>query len=404
MPCFLPVTCWGTSNDGMLAARAINLDDDEGLQSSLADLHGALDLDAFWGASLDVLAHLLPHSSCSMMLDIIDYRPRAARHNVIETGDAYYAPATSLEVSKPFLIVHPQIKLYTYSQIVSEDPSAPQRRLAQEAEQRSATGKTLPDPEWAEFVHLAFWNRERPEAVLSVRRRFDQPRFSDSELSLMYRLYPMIAGALQRLRALGAERAKLRGMQHFLRRSPAAVMLFDDDARLLFATPEALRMCARWKQDGKEEDGSDADTSELPGEVARLLQQIVGRSERMGDAACDDAGSWHLRHAALPGCSASIHAAESVPGLAARNCYLLNFACSADPAHPEVPRRAAANAALTRLTPSERKVALLVAEGLRNDQVAERLHRSRRTVEFQLNSIYRKLDIACRSQLVRALS
>jgi DNA-binding NarL/FixJ family response regulator len=46
---------------------------------------------------------------------------------------------------------------------------------------------------------------------------------------------------------------------------------------------------------------------------------------------------------------------------------------------------------------------MLVAEGLRNEDIARRLQRSRRTIEFQLNAVYRKLDMHGRTQLVRAL-
>jgi DNA-binding NarL/FixJ family response regulator len=65
--------------------------------------------------------------------------------------------------------------------------------------------------------------------------------------------------------------------------------------------------------------------------------------------------------------------------------------------------RADAERTLRQLTPSERRVALLVAAGLRNQDIAERLQRSRRTVEYQLNAIFRKLDLTSRTQLVRAL-
>lgn len=56
------------------------------------------------------------------------------------------------------------------------------------------------------------------------------------------------------------------------------------------------------------------------------------------------------------------------------------------------------------LSPSERKVAGLVASGLRNDAIAERLCRSRKTIECQISSIFRKLDIANRTQLARLLN
>jgi DNA-binding CsgD family transcriptional regulator len=53
------------------------------------------------------------------------------------------------------------------------------------------------------------------------------------------------------------------------------------------------------------------------------------------------------------------------------------------------------------LTPIEREVARLVAEGLTNREAAERLYLSRHTVDFHLRSIYRKLAITSRVELTR---
>jgi DNA-binding CsgD family transcriptional regulator len=54
-----------------------------------------------------------------------------------------------------------------------------------------------------------------------------------------------------------------------------------------------------------------------------------------------------------------------------------------------------------RLTPRELEVALAVADGQTNQQVAVSLFLSLKTVEFHLRSIYRKLDIRSRSELAR---
>jgi DNA-binding CsgD family transcriptional regulator len=55
------------------------------------------------------------------------------------------------------------------------------------------------------------------------------------------------------------------------------------------------------------------------------------------------------------------------------------------------------------LTPSERRVCDLVAEGHSNPEVAQRLFVTRGTVEAHLRSAYRKLHISSRTQLGRAL-
>jgi DNA-binding CsgD family transcriptional regulator len=66
--------------------------------------------------------------------------------------------------------------------------------------------------------------------------------------------------------------------------------------------------------------------------------------------------------------------------------------------------RPAALQLLSALTASEREVALLVAGGARNQAVASQLGKSLRTVEFQLNSIYRKLGLCSRTELARLLA
>jgi DNA-binding CsgD family transcriptional regulator len=55
------------------------------------------------------------------------------------------------------------------------------------------------------------------------------------------------------------------------------------------------------------------------------------------------------------------------------------------------------------LTPSERRVTALAAEGLSNPQIAQALFVTRRTVEQHLTNAYRKLDIGSRDELVAAL-
>jgi DNA-binding CsgD family transcriptional regulator len=55
------------------------------------------------------------------------------------------------------------------------------------------------------------------------------------------------------------------------------------------------------------------------------------------------------------------------------------------------------------LTETEASVTDLVARGLTNRQVAERLFISRHTVDFHLRSIFRKLDVSSRVDLTRVV-
>ncbi len=59
---------------------------------------------------------------------------------------------------------------------------------------------------------------------------------------------------------------------------------------------------------------------------------------------------------------------------------------------------------LEALTPSERRVAGMAAEGMTNRDIAQALFVTPRTVEVHLSSVYRKLEINSRSQLPQALA
>ena len=56
------------------------------------------------------------------------------------------------------------------------------------------------------------------------------------------------------------------------------------------------------------------------------------------------------------------------------------------------------------LTPTERRIAELVAEGKTNKEVAAILVVAERTVESALTQIYRKLDVRSRTELARKLA
>jgi len=61
-------------------------------------------------------------------------------------------------------------------------------------------------------------------------------------------------------------------------------------------------------------------------------------------------------------------------------------------------------AAREQLTPQELQIALLVAEGRTNKQVAHAIFLSTRTVEFHLSRVYRKLGVANRTELTRLMA
>lgn len=362
------------------------------MQKPLAALHRALDFDSFWDASRNLLSAGLPYHSCSLLFGIADYQPHEARHHVAMAEKRDYAPATSLSVSGGYLASHRHVSVYTYSQIVAQDPDAPRRRHAQE----SVVG------DWNEFAHLAFWNGGQPQAVLSVRRATCQTSFEASELQFLHDLHPLIDAGLWRVKACAAQRTRLLQYEKLLEELPHPVMLADAWGEVLFASPQSQYLANRWNQSLRRSAVSAVRAPRLPADVAQVLES----PDRFGVTDWDGASPLLLSHPDIAGLSVQIERSDawgersSAPKQWA---YLLTFICLPGPTQSASALSPRALATLRLLSPAERKVAALVGEGLRNDEIAGRLHRSRRTVEFQLNSVYRKLNFTRRAQLIRAL-
>ena len=113
--------------------------------------------------------------------------------------------------------------------------------------------------------------------------------------------------------------------------------------------------------------------------------------------------------------SASRRAASAGrPTRAPRCARAPSWRCAAArPRSPSRPRTSSARPATSRaarrperrdeLTAAELRVARMAAEGMTNREIAQALFLTEKTIEHHLSSVYRKLDIRSRVQLVRAL-
>ena len=361
----------------------------------MSDLHSALDLESFWRANLQLLQSVLPHHSCSLMLGIVDFEPHEGRHFVARDNSGANQPLTSLSISRPFLAAHPQVKMYTYSEILQEDPRARQRRVERERHFRG----------WDEFVHLAFWDGAHPEAVLSIRRTEEQGEFLAEEREFLASLHPVIDAGLRRLRAFEGERGRRLSMERFISGLPLPVMFLGPDRALQFATQEAYDLCAAWNFGYEEARVMNTRRCfRVPAPIADACARLADIWDRAANAGLTvGLESARVVHPERGGLVAKVDVSQPFKGSLVRPGFWVTLASerNLDGASPQLKAEAVHH--LQFLTPSERRVALLVAEGLRNHDVAHRLGKSPRTVDFQLNAIYRKLGVASRMELARLL-
>ncbi|WP_138735352.1 response regulator transcription factor [Modestobacter excelsi] len=108
----------------------------------------------------------------------------------------------------------------------------------------------------------------------------------------------------------------------------------------------------------------------------------------------------------LPRCSAARSLVDAVRSLARQDTALDSAVASQLVRHltGDAERTGAEGRALDLLTERQRDVALLVAEGLSNGEIAGRLFLSPATVKSHLTAVLRRLDIRTRTQLAILLN
>ncbi|MDB6128575.1 MAG: Regulatory protein luxR family, partial [Verrucomicrobia bacterium] len=362
----------------------------------IRELQFAVSLETFWRTTVRLLEAYIPNHSCSLMLGIVDYQPLEGRHHIAAPDGSRNQPVTSLSISSTFLAAHPRVKLYTYGEVIREDPQA---RLRGRERRSQFDG-------WSEFVHLAFWDGSHPDAVLSVRRTTEQGDFTSEERAFFTRLHPTIDASLRRLRVVENERGQRAGMERFITSLPLPVMFLNAEGMLDFATQDAYDMCASWNYGAKEARQLNTRRSaKVPPEIIAACSRLEKkRTQALAAGIHSGLEGERVVHPSIPRFLARVEVSEPMSGFGVRPGYWVTFTAERNLDGANTERTTEAGALLQVLSPCERRVALLVAEGCRNLDVARRLGKSLRTVEFQLNAVYRKLTLSGRTELTHLLS
>jgi DNA-binding CsgD family transcriptional regulator len=180
-------------------------------------------------------------------------------------------------------------------------------------------------------------------------------------------------GELARAEGL-IESLEAHGRRHELRGEQAAA-----------ARCRALLLAARGDRDGalaQAQRAVDLEPAELPLELGRALV-VLGQLERRA----------RRKRAAREALERARQIFQSV-----------GAAIWAERARAELERTGVRHVPADELTPSERRIAELAAEGLTNKRIAELLFLSPKTIEANLARVYRKLGIRSRAELGRTMA
>jgi DNA-binding CsgD family transcriptional regulator len=254
---------------------------------------------------------------------------------------------------------------------------------------------------WRHAVATCFWTDppgRLPVFVASVYRRDGRRDFSKADLQRLERIHPVIACAVERLH----DREKTKSVREALavtgRDGNRGLAVLDLHLRLVESNSLFRRLSREWNGNGKGEKSR----WQLPAELSRACRNM--RSEwESAVLAKDDPLAFRrtkIVHPRLQTLSASVAmVCRSTDALAEPTFVVEVVRRSPRPAvsrskHPPI---------LDKLTKAERSVAVILADGLSNQEIADRLSKSLDAVKFLLHRIYKKTGVAGRAALVARL-
>jgi DNA-binding CsgD family transcriptional regulator len=366
------------------------------LHRRLLALHAATETESLWHAVQGLFRDALPCTRVTLFLGHLGMREARLVFTdpPVADPDGWYDARARVNPFSPYIDAHRGVKSYHFRDVL------PSHWKESEFYRRFAV------PEgWDKGFSLLFWEGSAMKAMTSVYRAPEHDEFSADELALLRHLQPLVGTAIDRVRKLAGERLARQGLEEFNRNMPIGVLVLDWDLRLVFANHEAFRQCVEWNY------GADApralnprDCFALPGALATACAQLKSRMADPGLRAGAVPPPEVVAPPTLGGRRATVSVLGAAAGLVAPPRFLAIFEVTSAAGGDRAANAPAGRLQQLRsLTPREQEIALLVCDGLRNAEIAQRLGRSVLTVKTQLNSVFRKLGVSTRTQLVAHL-
>lgn len=367
-----------------------------GVDSLLLRLHAANDLPQFWAGLQELLRETIPHDALIVYLNFLDFETSWQATEILATPNAqrptkWFQNRRQVDMTPQFVLSQPKkLKIYRLSDVV---PNQSELR-------RSAFFKEFLEPfGWHHLAVALYWRGDRVGSQIAIRRTEKQGDFTAKEIAFLEAVYPHIETVLNRLLAYEEERARRRWLEAFNHHLPFALMFLNWEMKSLYVNQAGLEQCALWNfGPAKARAYQPRAVFAPPAEVSKACAALKAEwLEHQSMGKSHPAGATKVNHPTQVGLTATIrlhveeHVRTAYPGFIV---YLENQ--TAVPAMDRLP----AHSLLGQLTAAEREIARNVAEGLDNEEIARRLRKSVKTVKGQLTSIFKKLGVNGRNQLM----
>ena len=351
------------------------------VEKPLLRLHAALDLASFWKAIQGVINVTLPGSFVGLTLQHNPIMPTIAKwSHSIPDGNFNSIPL------QDYLRSHPRRRFVRSSDIFS----------TMEKLEKSEFYQRYMEPQKRRYaIGLFFWRGQRLICVIVIMRTARQGEVNPRQTKLLRKLYRQFQTALHRLGSLEREHSTRIALGEFLRRLPLPTILLRWNLTLIYQNRAGREFCALWEQGPKIARVLKADAP-IPFEILEGCRALKKQWQEFPPARFPTAGPGGemVRHPNQPNLRATISLQQIRSAGVARPRFLVEC----EDFHSARSREQLPH--MVRLTRREQDVTRLVCDGASNQEIADDAGLSLSMVKKHLHSVFRKLEIASRSQLM----
>jgi len=363
----------------------------------LLPLFAATDLDRLIDTAFQLLATTVACDFASAFYQRSDDGLLKERDSRGRTYDpAFMRRYIELTPALPFAMANRGVKLLRTQELLSTS-MASLRATAFYREVMRPQG-------WRHGVALCFWGEpaaKSPLFVATAYRSEGQPDFSEEETARLERLHPFIDCAVNRLAERDLYRSVREGMAMVIADETRGLAILNGDLDAVQVTAVARLRCAAWVDAAIEAPDPSSTAWRLPAVLAAACDDL--HQEWQSLLYVDPVASGVLRrriaHPKTPELTASV---TLVPATGLSDpTFVIDLH-----EHKHVAAVDSSDQALKllqRLTAAERAVAIAIADGCSNQELADRLGKSVHAVKFLLHKIYGKSGVPGRAALVAAL-
>ena len=263
---------------------------------------------------------------------------------------------------------------------------------------------------WRHSVALCFWGEpagDFPIFVASVERRQGRRDFSKLDITRLERIFPFLDAAVNRVHEIEAAQSVRNGVAVMVQEAQGTAIL-DGSLAVLQGSVQAKRLCARWRRTTDSAAAREARAGTKSGTAWRLPMDLADPCREMlrewQAAMCGETSPNSpplVRRVSHPTGELDVVITIVRPGSSGLTAPLFVLRFNERLAGPKAPLDS--NPVLKGMTAAERAVALALADGASNQEIADRLGKSVYAVKFLLHRVFGKAGVTSRAALVAVL-